>query len=167
MGRHHGPMSSWSTVTTQAPDLADAVRTRFEATGLAFLASLRADGSPRICGVEPLFTGGELWLGMMPASRKAADLQRDPRLALHAASVDKEVRAGDAKVAGAAEEVTDDQQQADFLAAFEATTGYAPPPPFHLFRVEVAEVVLVRPGDDHLVITTWHEGRGPDRIERR
>ena len=39
----------------------------------------------------------------------------------------------------------------------------------HRFRVDLAELVLTRLGEpaDHLVIESWHEGRGPDRIERR
>lgn len=160
------PMTSWHDLTTDAPELAADVQARFDATGLAFLATLRKDGSPRISGIEPLFTHGELWLGMMPGSLKAADLRRDPRFALHAASVDKEVKEGDAKVAGRAVEVTDEAEQATFLGWFEEANGYAPPPPFHLYRAEVTEVVLVRPAEDHLVITTWHEGRGIQRIER-
>ena len=50
-----------------------------------------------------------------------------------------------------------------------ASDGEPPPGPFHLFRADVKEVVLVRVGDpaDHLVIESWHEGRGLRRVERR
>ena len=43
-----------------------------------------------------------------------------------------------------------------------------PPGPFHLFRVDVSEAVLIRMGDpaDHLVIETWHEGTGLRRRRR-
>ncbi len=91
-------MSSWSEVKVAAPELAASVEERFEAHGLALMATLRRDGSPRISGVELLFAAGELWLGMMPDSRKARDLERDPRLALHSATTDKEVREGVAEV---------------------------------------------------------------------
>ncbi|GDY28528.1 pyridoxamine 5'-phosphate oxidase family protein [Gandjariella thermophila] len=90
-------MSSWSDFHTAAPELATAVHHRFAATGLAFRATLRRDGFPQISGIEVEFLGGEVWLGMMPGSRKAADLARDPRLALHAATADpkvSDVRAG-------------------------------------------------------------------------
>jgi len=44
-----------------------------------------------------------------------------------------------------------------------------PPGPFHLFRVELTEVVLTRVGDppDHLVIELWRDGEGLRRFERR
>ncbi|HVF73582.1 MAG TPA: pyridoxamine 5'-phosphate oxidase family protein [Acidimicrobiales bacterium] len=133
-------MTSWADVEAAAPELAALVRARFEATGLAFLATLRTDGSPRITGVEPTFEDGELVLGMMAGSRKGADLRRDPRLALHAASVDKEVKDGDAKVAGRAVLVNDD--------------------PHDRWHVDITEVSLLRPGEplDHLVIQWWRPG---------
>ena len=160
-------MSSWSDVTRAAPDLAEAVQRRFDATGLGLLATLRKDGSPRISGIEPLFTS-ELWLGMMDASLKAADLRRDPRLALHSATADKNVAEGDAKVAGVAHEVDDAETMARFGAEFKAATGYDPTDgPFHLFRVDVGEISFLRPGGDHLVIEWWQEGTEPQRIERR
>src|SRR5690349_13866837 len=100
MGRQAAVMATWLEFTEAAPELASRVRGRFEATGLGFLATLRRDGSPRLTGVEPLFALDEVWLGMMPGSRKALDLRRDPRLALHNASTDKEVRDGDARITG-------------------------------------------------------------------
>ncbi len=95
-------MTTWDEIAADAPALAAKVRARFEATGLAFIATLRKDGSPRISGIEPLFAAGELWLGMMDDSLKAHDLLRDPRLALHSASEDKQVANGDAKLTGRA-----------------------------------------------------------------
>ena len=161
-------MASWEKFATDAPELADATRARFEAHGLATLATLRRDGSPRISGVEVLFALGELWIGSMPGARKAADLQRDPRLALHNATVDKEVKDGDAKVSGRAVEVTDEATVAAFVKEVEAHTGHpSPPGPFHLFRVDVTEVATVRPAGDHLLIESWREGEAPRRVERR
>jgi hypothetical protein len=72
-------VASWSEVEAAAPELAERVKERFAATGLGLLATLRADGSPRISGIEPLFALDELWLGMMDGSRKATDLLRPPR----------------------------------------------------------------------------------------
>src|ERR687886_2491054 len=101
-------MPAWKDVASAAPELAALVRARFEATGLGLLATLRRDGSPRISGIEPLFTDDELWLGMMPDSRKATDLVRDARFALHSATVDKQVTQGDAKIGGRAVLVEDE-----------------------------------------------------------
>lgn len=161
-------MSRWDDVATEAPDLAAFVRGRIEVHGLALLATLRADGAPRISGVEPLFHDGELWFGMMPGSRKGADLRRDPRFALHGATVDKDVKEGDVKLSGRARLVTDDDAKTAFLAAFAAHTGYSPPPgEFDLFVADVTDLTSIRPATDHLVIETWVEGRGTERIERR
>lgn len=161
-------MTSWTDVTAVAPDLADDVRARFEAHGLGLLATLRADGSPRISGVEPWFAHDQLWLGMMPDSLKARDLQRDPRLELHSATVDKQVTDGDARIGGRAVEVLDPDRQRLAMGAFEEVSGYPPPPgPFHLFEVDVRALVLTRPAGDHLLICTWDPQRGERRIERR
>lgn len=157
-------MATWEDVTGAAPELAAAVRRRFDAHKHKALATLRQDGSPRISGTEVSFRDGELWLGMMDQSRKALDLRRDPRLALHSPMLDEEMAEGDAKIAGRAVEVTD-------AATKEAhMTGGEPPGPFHLFRVDVIEVVRITLGGeppDHLVIESWHEGRGLERVERR
>ncbi|MGZ8734920.1 MAG: pyridoxamine 5'-phosphate oxidase family protein [Acidimicrobiia bacterium] len=162
-------MASWSEVVIAAPELARSVQGRFDAHGLGLLATLRRDGSPRISGIEPLFALGELWLGMMPDSRKAHDLLRDPRFALHSATTDKQVTDGDAKVSGRAVPV-DADDDATFTAmrgAFAAHTGSPPPPgPFHLFRGDVVELSTVRPAGDHLDIDSWHEGGQVKRVER-
>ena len=162
-------MRSWETFAGQAPELAAAVRGRFEAHGLVLLATLRRDGSPRISPIEAFFGAGELWLGMMEPSRKATDLERDPRLALHSATTDKEVRAGDAKISGRAVEVTDAAGIGAFVAAVSDESGQPPPEPFRAFRVEVDEASTVRigPGGDHLVIESWRVGEPTRRIERR
>jgi pyridoxamine 5'-phosphate oxidase-like protein len=159
-------MASWREFEAAAPELAGAARALFDAHRHKLLATLRRDGSPRISGIEATFADGELWLGMMPGSRKALDLRRDPRLALHSASIDPPDDptdwAGDAKLAGRAVEVDDPDRLARLGAGEEA--GEA-----HLFRVEVTEVVHTRVGDppDHLVIEVWQEGTGLRRRQRR
>jgi hypothetical protein len=162
-------MTTWNEAVTAAPELATLVQERFEATGLAMLATLRADGSPRISGIETSFWDGELWLGSMWEARKALDLRRDPRLALHAATVDKEVKEGDARIAGRALELDDEVRKQAFARRFEEETGYDPNAngPWHLFHVDVTELSMVRPAGDHLVIDVWHPGEAPRRIERR
>jgi ketosteroid isomerase-like protein len=157
-------VATWHEVAAAAPELAAAVRRLFEAHKHKALATLRRDGSPRISGTEVSFRDGDVWLGMMDQSRKAQDLQRDPRLALHSPMLDEEMAEGDAKIAGRAIEV-------DNPAAKEALTADGEDPgPFHLFRVDVTEVVRITLGGeppDRLVIESWHEGRGLERAERR
>ena len=161
-------MTTWNDVTTTAPDLAADVKSRFEAHGLGLLATLRSDGSPRISGIEPWFGVGELWIGMMWQSLKALDLLRDPRMSLHSATIDTKVEHGDARVSGRAVAVEDDATMAEALGAFAVATGNeAPPGQMHLFRIDVTELMFLRPDGDHLDIRTWSATRGERRIERR
>jgi hypothetical protein len=164
-------MASWKEFEAAAPELAGRVRAVFDAHKHKLLATLRRDGSPRISGIETTFADGELWLGMMPGSRKALDLRRDPRLAVHSASLDPPedptTWPGDAKLAGRAVEVDDPAMLERLGAGDQAETE--PGGGAHLFRVDVVELVHTRVGDpaDHLVIDVWHEGRGLRRLQRR
>jgi len=89
-------MPSWSDFEAAAPELAARVRERLDAHTHKTLATIRADGAPRISGTESRFAEGELWIGSMPRARKAHDLQRDPRFALHSGSDEPSDWKGDA-----------------------------------------------------------------------
>ena len=144
-------MSSWAQFEREAPELAAAVRDRFAVRKHATMATLRADGSPRISGTEVAFADGQLVLGSMWRARKALDLRRDPRVAVHSPTVDPPEDdpsgwPGEAKVAGRAVEV--------------------PAEGSHAFHVDLAEVVLTTVAGDALVVTSWHPGRGT-QVRRR
>jgi pyridoxamine 5'-phosphate oxidase-like protein len=153
-------VASWREVDAQAPELAARARAIFEAHKHKTMATLRRDGSPRISGTEADFSDGEVWLGSMPDAMKARDLQRDPRFALHSATVDPEMAEGDAKLAGTVEEITDD----DFKAARSGSDQ--PPGPYHLYRCDITELVVTSVSGDRLVIESWHPDRGVERRER-
>jgi hypothetical protein len=125
------------------------VRARFEAARHHVLATLRADGSPRVSGTEVVFSDGDLTLGSMPGAVKARDLQRDGRFALHANPGDGSMAGGDAKVAGVAEEVLGEETH-------------------HVFRLQLDEAVLtsLHPDGDRIVIESWRPGQGVVRRER-
>jgi hypothetical protein len=162
-------MPSWSEVEQAVPDLAATVREVFDAHKHKVLATLRSDGSPRLSGNEAAFRDGDVWMGMMHLSRKALDLRRDARMELHSAPIDEELKLGDARLAGRAVEITDQEMLRSFAATSgEEHEGVEPPEPFHLFRVDVTEITLIRIGDpaDHLVIETWSRDAGYKRIER-
>ncbi|MCX5139619.1 MULTISPECIES: pyridoxamine 5'-phosphate oxidase family protein [unclassified Streptomyces] len=154
--------SSWADFRSAEPDFADTVRQRFEQYKHHVLATLRSDGSPRVTGLEVDFRLGEPFLGMMPNSRKALDLRRDPRFAVQAnPGPDAEMADGDVRISGRAVEVTDPEVLARFIAEVK------PPEPFHLFRVELTEVVRIGlEGGDTLLIRTWRPGH-PLRTIRR
>ena len=70
-------MPTWSEFENAAPELAGTVRRRLEAHKHMTLATVRADGAPRISGTEAEIRDGELWIGSMWQALKARDLQRD------------------------------------------------------------------------------------------
>ena len=76
-------MTSWKAIENDAAEFAAKVKARFEAGTNKTLATLRADGAPRISATECKFEDGELTLGMMEDSRKLIDVRRDPRVAIH------------------------------------------------------------------------------------
>jgi hypothetical protein len=153
-------MVSWNEVEKAEPEFAASVRTVFEKSKHKTIATLRADGGPRISGIEAEFDDGdgELTFGSMPGSRKGADLARDPRLALHSPSVDPPEDApadwqGDAKIAGRA-------------VFTHELTG---PRPGQGFRVDIDEVVRIglNAAGDQLVIQVWRPGRGLREFSRK
>jgi hypothetical protein len=158
-------MASFADVETQEPEFAARVRAAFDAHGHKFLATLRADGSPRISGIEMHFVAGEPWLAGMPESAKFADLRHDPRFALHSGSSEPDAFDADAKLSGRATEVTDVDERRRYA-------GAAGVPPqlmgFDLFRVDVDQVVLVALNDEKsaLVISSWRPDRGLVRTQR-
>jgi hypothetical protein len=150
-------MAKWEDVEREEPAFAARVRALFDARKHKTLATLRADGSPRISGIEVEFTDGDLTFGSMTGARKGADLVRDPRFALHGPTVDPPDGEpsgwpGEAKVAGRAVLVGDLEGEA---------SG-------QLFRAELDEVVLTRLTDaaDRLLIEVWRPGVPLRRIER-
>jgi hypothetical protein len=84
-------MVSWQTFSEADPSLAAHGRRLlllgreyggFEA-GLAYLATIRPDGGPRIHPISPALLHGRLYAFILTASPKYADLRRDGRYALH------------------------------------------------------------------------------------
>ncbi|MFE0640272.1 pyridoxamine 5'-phosphate oxidase family protein [Streptomyces sp. NPDC058877] len=153
--------TSWSAFEAAEPELAATVRKRFESYAHHVLATVRKDGSPRLSGIEADFRGGDLLLGMMPNSRKALDLRRDPRFSLLAnPGPGTDMGGGDVRISGRAVEITDPEA----LARYAVETGA--PQPFHLFRVEPGEVVRTWVDGDEMVLRSWVPGR-PARTVRR
>jgi len=158
-------MARWAEIEAAEPEFAAAVQALFDAHRHKVLATVRKDGSPRVSGIELTFADGDVWFGSMAAARKLADLRRDPRLALHCASVDPPEDAtaweGDAKLAGVAVEV-DDPERLNAMGG-----GSEEEVPGHLFRVEISEAVLTRVNEaaEHLDVLVWTPERGLRRLQ--
>ena len=148
-------MARWRDVVADAPGFAAKVDAALRRNKHMTLATLRRDGSPRISGTELELDDGDLYVGMMPGSRKALDLQRDPRVAIHGPTADPPDEpkewVGEAKVSGRAVELPRE-------GAEDA----------HRFRIDIAEVVFthLNSAGDRLVIESWHPDRGHETIDR-
>ncbi len=150
-------MTAWQDVERAEPEFAQRVRGLFEAHKHKTIATLRADGSPRISGIEAAFEDGELTFGSMPNARKGADLRRDPRFALHSATVDPVEGSeaqwpGEAKISGRA------------IHAGPTTEGAEG----DRFYADIAEVVHthLNEGATMLVVEWWMPTQGLRRIDR-
>jgi hypothetical protein len=148
-------MVSWREVVEAEPAFAARVQALFDAHKHKTIATLRADSSPRISGIEAQFEDGELTFGSMPRARKGADLRRDGRFALHSATVDpvtgqEAAWPGEAKISGVA-----------ILDASSATDADS-------FRADIAEVVHTHLDEAAtlLVVEWWTPSGGLHRIER-
>jgi hypothetical protein len=150
-------MTTWRDFEQAEPAFAQRVRELFDAHRHKTLATLRASGSPRISGIEAAFADGELVFGSMPNARKGADLRRDPRFALHSATVDPIEGAeaewpGEAKISGRA------------ILTGDAGGGQDGDG----FRADIAEVVHTHLDDKAtlLVVEWWTPAHGLRRAER-
>ena len=150
-------MTSWQDVERAEPGFAQRVRGLFDAHRHKTIATLRADGSPRISGIEAAFEDGQLTFGSMPHARKGADLRRDPRFALHSATVDPVEGSeaqwpGEGKISGRA-----------FTAetTADATEG-------ERFYADILEVVHTHLNVEAtmLVVEWWTPTHGLRRVER-
>ena len=153
-------MPGWKEFAAEAPELAEKVRERLDAHTHKTLATLRRDGAPRISGTETNLAGGELYIGSMWGARKALDLRRDPRFALHSGSDEPAEWAGDAKLAGIAEEILDPERVREVNGSEVGKS--------HLFRLDLREVSVVGLDEARkaLVIEVWTPGAGVRTIRR-
>ena len=150
-------MTAWGDVEEAEPEFAQRVLMLFNAHRHKTIATLRADGSPRISGIEAVFEDGQLVFGSMSNARKGADLRRDPRFALHSATVDPVEGSeaqwpGEAKISGRAID--------SGLVTKEAGGDR--------FSADIAEVVHTHLNEEAtmLVVEWWTPVHGLRRIER-
>jgi hypothetical protein len=150
-------MATWLDVERAEPEFAQRVRALFDARRHKTIATVRADGSPRISGIEAVFEDGELVFASMPKARKGADLRRDPRFALHSATVDPVEGSaakwpGEAKISGRA------------IALGQSTDGATG----DRFRADIADVVHTHLNEQAtmLVVDWWTPRHGLRRLER-
>lgn len=136
-------MVRWQQFAEQAPALAEAGRGLIYqfGTGLGYLATVRADGGPRMHPFCPVLYEGGLY-GLIVPSPKQRDLLRDGRIAFHtfpAIEVDDEFYFD-----GRARYVADAALRERVREAFLAQEGTHSSGDEELFELEVERVLLTR-----------------------
>jgi len=119
---------SWAEFQRLRPDMAEAGRRLLYqfGVGLAFLATVRSDGGPRLHPMCPLVTDSAL-LGFLQPSPKCGDLHRDGRYALHCFPPDDNEDAF--VVSGRAILVEDPDRRQQATAQFQAERRLETAPP--------------------------------------
>jgi hypothetical protein len=146
---------SWKIFEERAPQMATLGFERLDRK-IAYLATLRKDGSPRLHPITPFIGNGMLFMFTEPSSPKIRDLRRDGRYALHC-SVDRKedepliefLVSGTAKVLN---NVTIRRQVAEEIAASPVVTDE-----YILFEFHVDHVLVVKYDcDGKRTVRHWH-----------
>lgn len=139
--------------------------------GLAYLATTRADGGPRVHPMCPLLTADGLYAFIVP-SPKQRDLHRDGRFAMHSIPLETNEDAfyaiGRARLVDAP--AIREQLANQFAEERSALQVPAPGPEQHLFEFLLATAMLTRTtghGDPAPLHTVWHAEEGSARCSVR
>ncbi len=143
---------TWSDLERADPELAAAGARRLHGR-VAYLATVSADGAPRVYPVTPIVGNGHLFVFMEPTSPKGADLRRRSRYALHSSVGDSSGKDGEFVVSGTATFIDD----AAVRAMAERLASYSPASRYVLFEFAV----------DVAMFTEYVEGRPVRRRFRR
>ena len=161
-------MVTWTEFADTAPTVAEVFARRHSATGnLCMLATIRADGSPRISPMEPNLFEEHLVMVGMPNTSKFRDLDRDPRFCLHTATVDPQLGEGDAKLWGTVVPLHD----GDFHQRFAEDLLKRGGPdirnetfdPFYV--ADITSGSSLKFEDGKLTVTIWKPGEGEHDVE--
>jgi hypothetical protein len=139
--------------------LAEFGQDRIEATRLVMLGTIRSDGWPRVSPCEAYIVDGDLLLGMMWQSKKALDLQRDPRITVATVQADREPKFGDLKLYGFAIDVPEPERRQAYADTLFAAIDWRPSEPYHLFSFDIARAGFISFGKDQKLLR-WSRQTG-------
>jgi hypothetical protein len=140
---------SWSELLHTAPELGAFGKVRLT-SGVAYLATRKANGAPRVHPVTPI-VGDRVFVFMEPTSPKGHDLRRDGRYAIHCAVEDTNGGAGEFLIEGRAQLVED----AGTRALAEQYANYQPKERYILFELHVDAAASTVYADDGPVRRRW------------
>lgn len=144
---------TWANLASEAPQLAATGEERLHGR-VSYLATVRADGSPRVHPVTPIIGDGSLFVFMEPTSPKGRDLERGSRFALHCGVEDNEGSGGEFTCSGIARRLDDAASRE--RAARHAT--YAIAERYILFELLTDEAAGKQYADDGAVWSRWRAG---------
>jgi hypothetical protein len=135
---------SWADFTQDAPELAAFAAQRLHGR-VGYLATVTAEGGPRVHPITPIVGAGQLFVFMNPESPKGHDLRRSGLFALHAGVEDTEGGRGEVLVRGTAQPIEDEALRAQAAEA----APYDPSARYVLFALSPLRVIA----------TTYPEGK--------
>ena len=144
-------MTTWHAFETDASELASFGRERIDRR-VSFLGTVRDDGGPRVHPVTPWIVDGRLYVRMYETSPKVADLQRDPRFALHSMMDNDDGIGGEFALRGRAIRILDAEAM---TAAYAAVGSLQSDRPLALFELGVDEVVATEYPDEKIERRRW------------
>lgn len=143
---------SWQRLQEQQPELAAFGAERLNGK-VAYLATIRKDGSPRVHPMTPIIGQGRLFVFMEPTSPKGHDLRRDGRYAIHCSVSDTSGASGEFLITGQANLVNDPELRA--LAV--SLASYTPADRYILFEFDVESAASTVYPDDRPLRRSWKQ----------
>ena len=107
-------MATWNEFAKSAPEMAALGLKQIEKFHIAYLATVRKDGAPRVHPVSPIFADRQLFIATAPTSPKRLDQIRDGRYVIHALPGKEEE---EFLIRGRSRRVTDDAIRAAVVEA--------------------------------------------------
>lgn len=140
-------MLSWSEFAEAAPKLASFGKHRLEGR-IAYFATIRSNGSPRLHPVTPFIANLNLIVYMEPTSPKVHDLRRDARYTMHCGVEDASGGQGEFLISGKAVEINNEKIRKEVFDQ-ASSIGYNPQERYIVFELRIEEAMAtVYEGDE-------------------
>ncbi len=141
---------TWKILEEQQPELAAFGVERLHRR-VAYLATVRKDGSPRVHPITPIIGQGHFFVFMEPTSPKGHDLQRDGRYAIHCAVSDNSGASGEFNITGHAHLI----DNAELRALAARLSSYEPADRYILFEFDIESAASTIYPEDQPVRRLW------------
>jgi hypothetical protein len=136
---------SWQVFEESSPDLAHRGAELLDGK-IAYLATSKKDGSPRIHPVRPFIGEGHLFLFIDKRSPKRQDLLRDGRYAIHCSVFETNGLSTEFLITGISRSVND----LDIRKVAVRAAGHDVPHQFALFEFSVEQVIATEYDQDRV-----------------